>query len=65
MKLKTFLLITSLFFFVIAIIHLLRILLHWDFVIGSYVIPYWMSVAAFIALTFLSIMSFRFRKDLT
>ena len=65
MKLKTFLSITSFFFFVVAIIHLLRVLLHWNFVIASYIIPYWMSVAAFIATMFLSIMAFRLRKDLT
>ena len=65
MKLKTFLLITSFFFFLVAIIHLLRVFLHWDFVIGSYTIPYWMSMAAFLALMFLSTMALRFRKDLS
>ncbi len=65
MKLKTFLSITSFFFFVVSIIHLLRVLLHWNFTIGNYSLPYWMSVAAFIATMFLSIMAFRFRKNLT
>ncbi len=64
MKLKTFLSITSFVFFVVSIIHLLRVLLHWNFAIGNYIPPYWMSLIAFIATMFLSAMAFRFRKNL-
>jgi len=65
MKLKTFLLITSLFFLLIGVLHLLRILLNWDLIIGNYSLPVWMSVVAFFALFFLSFVAFRYRKGLS
>lgn len=64
MKLKAFLGISSFFFFAVAIIHLMRVLFNWNFVIGNYTIPEWMSIAAFVVLIYLSIMAFRFRKRL-
>lgn len=65
MKLKTFLGITSLFFFLIALIHLLRVVLNWEFVIGNYPIPNWMSIVAILATTFFSFKAFKYRKELT
>lgn len=64
MKLKAFLGISSIFFFAVAIIHLMRVLFNWNFVIDNYTIPEWMSIVAFVVLIYLSIMAFRFRKRL-
>ena len=65
MKLKTFLGISSLFFLLIAVIHLLRVILNWSFEIGGYAIPRWLSIVAMFVMTFLSVIAFNNRKDLT
>ena len=64
MKLKTFLLFTSFFFIVVALFHLFRVLFHWEFVIGNWSPPYWINIVAFVGLTILSIVAFRFIKKL-
>lgn len=65
MKLKTFLGISSGFFLLIAVIHLLRVILNWSFVIGNYTIPNWMSIVAMFVMTFLSFKAWQHRKGLT
>jgi len=64
MKLKTFLGISSLFFLLIAMIHLLRVVFNWHFVIGSYAIPKWMSIVAMFVMAFLSFTAQQHRKEL-
>ncbi|MBI5675948.1 MAG: hypothetical protein HZC48_09025 [Nitrospirae bacterium] len=56
---KKYSLITSLLFAVIATLHLLRLLLSWEAVIGGWRVPEWFSVAAFAVAGFLSYNGFR------
>jgi len=43
MNQKTFTTITGIVFFIIAVLHLVRLLLHWDAVIGGWTVPAWVS----------------------
>lgn len=64
MKLKSFLLIISVFFLLVALVHLCRVLLHWEFIIGNFHLPYWMNILAFAVTAILAIMAYHFRKEL-
>jgi hypothetical protein len=50
---------TSLIFFVVALLHLLRLVGQWDVLIGSWHFPLWASLVAVFVVGFLSFAGFR------
>lgn len=46
MKQKTFFQVSGLIFTTVAVLHLMRLLLGWEVVMGNYVIPMWASYLA-------------------
>ena len=56
---KSYSLITGLLFAIIAILHLLRLLLNWEAIIGGWRVPEWFSVTAVAVAGFLSYNGFR------
>jgi hypothetical protein len=63
MEQKTYILITSWFFAVVALCHLLRALFGWEVVVaGSWFIPVWCSWIAFIVTGYLSYTGFKLQK---
>lgn len=46
-------------FFVMAIVHLLRVFWGFEIIIAGYVLPVWASMAAFVFLLFLSLWMFK------
>ena len=63
MKVRTFVLISSVIFGIIAILHLLRVIFVWDAQIGSLNISVWSSWIALIIAGFLSITGFNLIKN--
>ena len=59
---KTYLHVTKTIFGIIALLHLLRIIFGWGAVIGSVVIPLWLSILAFIVAGYLSYSGYRLSK---
>ena len=51
---KTYFKITATIFFVVGLMHLLRLLNGWEVVLGGYVIPFWASIIGVCAAWFLS-----------
>lgn len=47
--LKKYLLISGIIFGAVAILHLIRAIMNWHFIIGTWPVPEWMSYIAFIA----------------
>jgi hypothetical protein len=45
---KSYTLVVSVIFFVVAILHLLRIILQWDAMVGGWLVPQWVSWVAVI-----------------
>jgi len=52
---KISVILTSLFLFIISLIHLLRVLFQIKVSAGSYEIPIWMSIPAFLVTLFLAL----------
>lgn len=46
-------------FGIVSVTHLIRILLGWEVIIGSFSVPTWLSMVAFLAAGFLSYTSFK------
>ena len=59
MSQKTFSTVVGVIFSVIAILHLLRAVLGWNAVIGSFTIPMWVSWVAFVVATYLAYSALR------
>lgn len=59
----TFLMVTSIIFLIIGVIHVLRIFGGWDAQIGSFIVPMWASYLAAIVSLFLSYQAFRLKKE--
>lgn len=59
---RTFFLVSGLIFSLVALLHLLRLLLGWDAVIGGWAVPRWSSVIALPVAGFLAYQAFRLRK---
>jgi uncharacterized membrane protein len=51
---KTYLITTGFIFLIIALLHVLRLTLGWEAVIGGWNIPTWVSIVAFIVAAFLA-----------
>ena len=59
MSSKIFYKVTGTVFGIVGLVHLLRVLLGWNLVLGSYNIPSWLSLVAFVVLAFLSYNAFK------
>jgi len=59
MSVKTYALTSSLIFFVVAVLHLLRLFYHCDVMIASWYAPMWVSVVGLLVAGFLSFAGFR------
>jgi hypothetical protein len=46
---KPFTRIASVLFGIIALLHLLRLMYHFEIVVGSYQVPLWISIGGFVA----------------
>ena len=62
MNRKTFSLVTGAIFSVIAVLHLLRAVLGWNAVIGSFTIPMWLSWVALVVTVYLAYTAFKLAK---
>ena len=62
MNQKTFSLVTGAIFSVIAVLHLLRAVLGWNAVLGSFTVPVWLSWVAFVVAGFLAYSAFKLAK---
>jgi len=63
MNLKSFLFLTAMIFSAVSLIHLVRIVLKTDIMIGSWAVPIWMSVVVVIVGTIIACKSFKFSKN--
>lgn len=59
MRHKTFLAVTGVIFLVIAVLHLLRAVLGWSAVIGSFEVPIWLSWVAAVVAAYLAYSALR------
>ena len=59
MTVRTYAATSSVIFLVVAVLHLLRLVLQWSVVIGSWQFPAWASVVAVLVAGFLSFAGFR------
>jgi len=55
--------VAGIIFFVVAIVHLLRIFLRFDVIIAGYVVPMWFSILGFIFPLVLSLWMFKISSD--
>ncbi len=55
---KSYLFITAIVFFVVGLVHLLRIVLGWEAAIGGWAVPMWLSWLALIASAVLAYFGF-------
>lgn len=62
MNQKTYFAVTTLIFLIIALLHLMRIFTGVEASIGGWIIPQWMSWAAFVFFSFLAYSSFSQNK---
>ncbi|MBI2550499.1 hypothetical protein HYV83_04970 [Candidatus Woesearchaeota archaeon] len=62
MKQKTFSTVVGAIFSVIAVLHLLRAVLGWNAVIGSFAVPMWLSWMAIVVAAFLAYSAFKLAK---
>lgn len=56
--------VAGVIFFVVAIIHLLRVILKTEVIIAGYVLPIWVSIGGFIAPLLLALWMFKSLKAL-
>ena len=63
MNRKNYFLITALVFAVVGLVHLLRIILGWEAVIGGWTVPMWISWLALIASAVLAYSGFTFARS--
>ena len=59
MTVRTYALLTSVIFLLVAVLHLLRLALHWNAYIGGWDFPMWASIVAVVVAGFLSFAGFR------
>jgi hypothetical protein len=59
MTVQTYAATTSVIFLLVAVLHLLRLVLQWDAMIGSWHFPIWASVVAVVVAGFLSFAGYR------
>ena len=49
MSRKLYLILSGTIFFLVALLHLLRLVYHWTVVVGTFVVPHWVSYVGFLA----------------
>lgn len=59
MSVKSYVITSSLMFFLVAVLHLLRLFYQWDVDIGGWHVPMWVSVIGLLVAGFLSVAGFR------
>jgi hypothetical protein len=59
MTVRAYTVTSSIIFLVVAIMHLLRLVLQWEVVIGGWSFPSWASIVAIVVAGFLSFAGFR------
>lgn len=59
MTVRIFALISCVIFFLVAAVHLVRVVLQWPVVIGSWSVPMWPSIAVIVVAGLLSFAGFR------
>jgi len=59
---KNFATVAGTVFGLVCIMHVLRLLLGWPMVIGTFVVPTWVSVAGAVVAGYLSLQGFRLQK---
>lgn len=59
---KTFNTVAGSIFAVVAILHLLRLLLHWEAVVGGWAAPAWVSGVAIVLAGYLALSAFKLRQ---
>ena len=62
MKQKQFNGIVGAVFFIIALLHLLRVLFHWEAVVAGRAVSTWVSVVAVLVAGYLSFTAFKLKK---
>ncbi|OGI94391.1 hypothetical protein A3A03_03800 [Candidatus Nomurabacteria bacterium RIFCSPLOWO2_01_FULL_40_18] len=63
MQQKTYLIISSVIFLIVGVLHLCRALAGWEVVIGSFMVPVWASWIAFIVGGTLAYFGFKFTRS--
>ena len=63
MKNNTYFIVTGILFIIVAVLHGMRIVLGWEFLIGGAPIPMWASWVAFMLIGFLAYYGFRLRGE--
>jgi len=59
MSIRIYALISAIFFAVVAVAHLARIVWQWNVTVDSYLVPMWMSVVGIVVAGVLSFLGFR------
>ena len=62
MNQKIFSLVAAVVFFLVALLHVLRLAYGWSAVIGGWTVPIWVSWAALVIAVFLAYQGFRLSK---
>ncbi|MCG2713119.1 MAG: hypothetical protein L6416_12465 [Candidatus Omnitrophica bacterium] len=62
MQIKTYLLAVTMFFSIVSIFHLLRLVFRWNAVISGWTIPLWISLVGCIISGILAYMGFKLSK---
>ena len=63
MKQKTYLVIVTVVFSAVSIFHLLRLIFKWNAIIGSWTVPLWLSIVAFIIAGFLAYQGIKLNRN--
>ncbi|HLD74358.1 MAG TPA: hypothetical protein VJB34_05605 [Bdellovibrionota bacterium] len=63
MNTKTYFLVSGIIFFLVFLLHVLRLVLGWEAVIGGCVVPMWASIGALFVAGFLTYSAFKFFKQ--
>lgn len=56
---KMFYKVAGTVFAIVALLHIGRVLLGWNLILGPYNLPWWLSLVAFVVLAFLSYSAFK------
>lgn len=62
MEQKTFLQVTGIIFAVIAVLHLMRLVLGWEVILGSFVVPMWASFVGVAVAAYLAYCAYKLMK---
>jgi hypothetical protein len=62
MRQKTFSLVASLIFLLIAVMHVLRLALKWEVVLNGWSVPMWVSVIAIVTTAYLAFESLKLSR---